>query len=195
MDDVPSRVVIASGHRTDARDRLEPRFPEAAVEGVKKSLEAVLRRWGIGRGDLLVTGGARGADILAAEAALERGAAVALLLALPVEEFLDRSIRLERGVPDTWERRFRALLERAEVRIQEDELGPPAEDENRFARNNRWTFEYARARAGGKPLLGLLVWDGRDEGDGPGGTADVARRLALDGEEVAVVDPREGIAA
>jgi len=54
-----------------------------------------------------------GADILAAEAGLERGARVVLGLALPPEEFEQRSVVL----PGTdWQARFRALLDRSEVR-------------------------------------------------------------------------------
>jgi hypothetical protein len=190
MASVPHTVVVAGGHRTDAPDRSQPRFPTSAVAGVRAAMETALARWRVGRGDLLVTGGARGADLLAAEAALARGAAVALLLALPAEEFLDRSVRLEPGAADEWEERFRTVLERSDVRVQDDKLGPLAGGENRFARNNQWCLAFARAAAPAGGLRALLVWNGQ-EGDGPGGAADLANELRLAGVEVEVIDPLE----
>jgi uncharacterized protein len=182
-------VVVAGGHRTDEPGRAEPRFSESAVPRVAAQLAAVLARWGVGPGDLLITGGARGADILAAEAALARGAAVRLLLAFPVDELLDRSIRLRAGQHDEWENRFRRVLAQAEVRVQEGDASETAE--TRFERNNRWYVEEAVAEAPSEGIRGLLVWDRRSETDRRGGTGDLAKELDRVGAQVEVIDPTQ----
>jgi hypothetical protein len=183
-------VVVAGGHLTDAPARAGSRFPEAAVGGVSAALGRALDGWGLDGGDLLLCGGARGGDILAAEAALARGMAVELLLAEPVEAFLDSSVRLEAGRPDAWETRFRRLLGSARVRIQDDELGPLRAGETRYERNNRWCVDAARAAGAAPPIRGLIVWDRLPE-EGAGGTAHLATELERAGAEIVVVDPED----
>ena len=179
----PPTVVLASGHMVDAPGRAHPRFPPSVEAPVAAAVAAALDGWGLGPGDVLVCGGARGTDILAAEAAVARGAAVHLRLARPLEAFVDESVRLPAS---TWERRLRDLLPRADTAVL-----PPAPGDDRpvWARANLWMLAEARALATSPAHLKvLLVWDGRP-GDGPGGTADVAARTAPLGAEVLVVDP------
>jgi hypothetical protein len=151
------------------------------VPRVAGEVEAALARWDVGPGTTLVTGGARGADILAAEAARERGARLRVVLALEPAEFASRSVAL----PGTdWERRFYALLERADVEVVD---GP--DDEQVFARANDRMIDAAR-EIDDRPYA-VIVWNG-EEGDGPGGTRDFVARLgrSLDDERVVVIDPR-----
>lgn len=138
-----------------------------------------LERWYVGPGSTLLTGGARGADIIAAEAALERGAAVRRVLARPPDDFVSGSVSL----PQTdWEERFRALLGRADVEI----VG--GSDDDVYARTNERITE--RAREVDDHPFALIVWNG-EEGDGPGGTsAFVARLGRVSGDDrVVVIDP------
>src|ERR1051325_4835811 len=69
------KVLVASGHMTDAHDRVEKgrgeRFPERKSEAVRDMIAAQLDEWGAGRGDLAICGGARGADIIFAELCAE----------------------------------------------------------------------------------------------------------------------------
>src|SRR6266550_3942298 len=96
-------VVATAGHLIDAPGRPVPRFPTEAEPGVTAELRRVLERWRLGDGDLVVAAGARGADIIVAELCLARGAEVWLLLPLPDDEFVEKSVRL----PGTdWEERF-----------------------------------------------------------------------------------------
>jgi hypothetical protein len=151
---------------------------------VTAQVRDLLARWSIGSGDLLLTGGARGADLIVAEQSLQRGAAVTLLLAFPPAEFIRRSVAL----PDSdWSARFAAVQARATTLVATDVFGP-AGQEGPYIRTNRWLLDHAQALAAQVPVRAIAVWDGRT-GDGAGGTADFvaqARRRRLD---VAVVHP------
>jgi hypothetical protein len=178
-------VVVVSGHMVDAPDRLVPRFPPTEIDRVTAEAAAVLDRWGVDDTTTLVTGGARGADIIVAELARSRGASLVLCLSLPPEEFEKRSVAL----PGTdWSERFAALLEIAEVRVLDAEIDGNT-DADVFERTNSWIIEVAHALGGPRPHA-VIVWGGSSE-DGPGGTGDFLRRLGYDGREgrLAKIDP------
>jgi hypothetical protein len=180
------RAVAVSGHMVDHPDRPNPRFPPAAESRVTQAINATLKGWDVGPGTVLLSGGARGADILAAEQALLLGADVWLLVALSDARFIELSVRL----PGTdWQARYTALRQRCLTRFQADELGRPADDEEAFERNNGWLLDAARAAA--PELRVLVVWDG-DRGDGRGGTADFVERAHGFDAEVVVIDPLHG---
>ena len=175
------RVVVVSGHMVDSPGRPRPRFPPDQVARVDAEVREALEKWGVDGSTTLVTGGARGADLLAAEAARERGAKVRLVLALPPDEFESRSVALD---GTDWARRFRsALAEADEVEVVEH---PP--DADVFARTNTRMIEVAR-ELDPEPHA-LLVWNGQ-EGDGPGGTRDFIAQLggAGPGDRVRIIDP------
>ena len=100
----------------------------------------------VGPGTLAICGGARGADILFAELALELGADLRMLLALPQAELLAQSVRLP-GDAGGWEERFHRLLEHAEVAIQSERLGDPPAGMDVFSRTNLWILDTARVEA------------------------------------------------
>ena len=192
----PSRfgkVVLASGHMTDARDRVEKgrgeRFPERKVEAVRGRVAAQLDEWRVGARDLAVCGGARGADIIFAELCADRGAEVRLFLALPEDEFVEESVRS----PGTdWERRFRELRGRESVKtfLQPEAPERPTGEDSVFARNNLRMIDAARAEAGGpERLYAVLVWDEQPSGDGAGGTSDFAARVKRLGGRLSVINP------
>lgn len=188
-----AKVVVASGHMTDAHDRQAKghgeRFPESKVDAVREKVARQLDEWGICSGDLAVCGGARGADIIVAELCAERGAQVWLFLALPVEEFVEKSVR-SRGTD--WESRFRDLRAHESVQtfLLSESVGQPPEGESVFARTNLWMLEAARDEAGDSPnIYAVLVWDERPTGDGPGGTSDFAARVKKLGGRLSVINP------
>lgn len=180
------KVAICSGHMIDLPDRSTPRFPPEKEGAVRDRMAAVLAGWEIGGEDLAVSGGARGADILFAELCLARGANLRLLIALPEEEFLARSVRLDGG---DWERRYFRLRERCETWVQHERLGPALEGISPFARNNLWVIETGEAEAPPERLFALLVWDERSTGDGPGGTSHFAAEVERFGGRLAIVNP------
>jgi uncharacterized protein len=174
------RAVVVSGHMVDTPDRPRPRFPPSEVPRVSAAIGSAFARWTIGPGTTLITGAARGADIIAAEHALERSAAVRVVLALPQAEFERRSVAL----PGTdWAERFRRILDHAEVEILE---GP--DDDGAFARANARMIQIARD-LDERPYA-VVAWNGQ-AGDGPGGTRDFVQRLGYAGpdEHVCVIDP------
>ena len=160
----------------DTPDRESPRFPPDQVPRVTDEVQAALERWNVGPGTTLVTGGARGADIVAAEEARSRGAGLHLVLAYEPDRFVSDSVEL----PGTnWERRFRALLPQADVEV----VGGP--DDTVYERTNERILQVAR-EIDDRPYA-VIVWNG-EAGDGPGGTDDLVSRLGLD-ERVIVIDP------
>jgi NAD(P)-dependent dehydrogenase (short-subunit alcohol dehydrogenase family) len=174
--------VVVSGHMVDEPGRESPRFPAERVPVVTARIRAVLAAWEVGPATTVVSGGARGADIIVAEEALDRGAQVVLCLALEPEEFEQASV----AIADTdWSERFRRLLRRAEVRVLEH--GSP-DDPALYARTNRWLLDVARSF--GEPKV-ILVWNGQ-RGDGPGGTEEFARLAGPDEpdpDRIRVIDP------
>jgi hypothetical protein len=133
--------------------------------------------------------GARGADILFAEACVDRGAEVWLFLALPLPQFLQESVRL----PDSdWDNRFFALSHRADVKtfFQPEHLEHAPNDVSVFSRNNLWMIDTARREATDpKNLYALLAWDEKATGDGPGGTSDFAECIRRLGGSLYIINP------
>jgi hypothetical protein len=183
---VGPKVIVCSGHMIDAPSRKEARFPAAKEGAVRQQIAEQLARWSVGSEDTGICGGACGADILFAEACLERGAKVTLLIPLSEDAFLEKSV----GFADSdWEQRYRALRARCETRFQHEALGPAANGENVFERNNLWCLEVARSLVPPARIHALLVWDEKPGGDGPGGTSDFAARVERGGGSVSVINP------
>ncbi len=178
-------MILVSGHLVDTPDRLVPRFPADREDHVTREIARILAEWDVGPGWVLLCGGARGADIIAAEQAYLCGASIELLLSLDQDRFEAESVALEEG---DWVGRFRSLLSLATVRSSEHELGPLTPGEDPFARTNEWLLAEAAARAGELPFHAILVWNGR-AGDGAGGTAHMAELLRGRGARLAIVDP------
>lgn len=192
------KIAICSGHRVDEEARKEPRFPAAKAPTVRERIAAQLAAWDIGVGDLAISGGACGADILFAEACLARGARVRLLLARGIEAFVESSVQMKSG---DWVARFHRLRERCEVATQPDRLGPVPERDaaanasqfpDVYSRNNLWVLNSARIEADDTAQIRcLLVWDERPMGDGPGGTADFAAQARRLGAEISIINPTQ----
>ena len=60
-----------------------------------------------------------------------------------------------------------------------------------FARNNLWMINTARVEADNpKNIYGVMVWDQKPTGDGPGGTSDFAARVKhLGGHLADIINP------
>ncbi len=174
-----SPTLFVSGHRTDESGRPTPRFPESAVRDVTHEIEAMLEAWEVGDTWTVMTGGARGTDLIAAECALNRGARVQLCLAMPENDFVRRSVT-DRTTPDvasSWHERY--VMVRDHPRAEVLELpegrrpGDPTSSEA-FEKGNQWMLDRLE---GADRRYGLLVWDGH-RSNGTGGTWQVVQRLA-----------------
>ncbi len=185
----PRRVILFSGHMTDAPDRAVPRFPPVLEAAAAQRIGAALDALGAGPADLALTEGAAGGDLLFAEAAQARGLELRLLLPFGVDEFIARSVLPSAGGA-RWRERFYAVCARlaAPPQIMADECGPLPAGADPFARCNRWLLDTALAAGGGCPVF-ICLWDGGG-GDGPGGTAHMVAEVQRRGGEVIRIDPR-----
>lgn len=178
------QVVVVTGHMTDGPTRSVSRFPEHAVPAVRARIERTLTSWRFGAGDLLISGGARGADLIAASAARALGASVWLLLAVPPDVF-ERDSVATAGEP--WVEQFRALVRSVPTWV----LDAPIDDDDPdavYVATNAWMLELATAQADGQPFRLLAVWDGL-EAAGPGGAGDMVDAARKKGADVTIIDP------
>ena len=187
------KVMVASGHMIDAPDRVKKglgkRFPPAKEGVVREQMAKRLKDWKIGKKDLAICGGARGADMLFAELCTDLGAEVWLFLALSQAQFLEASVRLTNS---DWEERFFILTnhERVKVFLQSERIELPPKGASVFSRNNLWMINTARVEANDpKNLYAMMVWDEKPTGDGPGGTSDFAQRVKQLGGRLAIINP------
>jgi hypothetical protein len=163
-DDPPQNVVLFSGHMIDAPDRKAPRFPPNKEPVAASAIAATLAAIGAVAGDLGICGGACGGDLLFAEACLAIGMRLEIYIPLDEPEFLANSVDF---AGCNWHDRYLAAKAKATLHIAPDELGPLAEGENPYERDNRWMLESA-ARFGGERMAFICLWNGQG-GDGPGG--------------------------
>jgi tetratricopeptide (TPR) repeat protein len=182
-------VLFCSGHMIDTDDRDSTRFPRSKEQEVATWIANQLGKWNVREGDVAMCGGARGTDLLFAEACLQRGVAVQLFIPLDEAEFLGASVDLPNS---NWRQRYFHVKGNrlTSIRYQPDEIGRPPPKADVFLRNNRWMLNTAwvQARTRDKMRV-LLVWNGQSTGDGPGGTshaAEIAKRYAGD---VQIADP------
>ena len=181
------KVVVCSGHMIDKSDRIKARFPASKEAAVREKIAGLLAAWGVGKGDLAISGGACGSDILFAEECQRRGASVRLMLALPRADFVSKSVAF---AGNNWVQRFHQLANTCEVADQTSRLGKPPADLDVFSRCNLWMLNTARVEVGpADHLFSVLVWDEKPTGDGPGGTSDFAARVRDLGGVVEIINP------
>lgn len=176
-------VVACVGHLIDRPGRREPRFPPELATEVGRAIAARLDAVGAGIG---FASAACGADLLALEALIARGAATHVVLPYERVEFARDSVHVAAGA--SWAERFdRAMAAATEV----------IEASGHRVGDGAASFEYAfrlldgsaamRADELETDLTGVAVWDGRD-GDGRGGTAWAVSEWRRLGRRVEVID-------
>jgi hypothetical protein len=169
---IPSQVFLFSGHMIDAPGRKSPRFPADKEPLARQAIEDVLERLAAGPQDLAICGGACGGDLLFAEAALARGAALAMYLPFEVSTFLPKSVTFAGG---DWLARFEAARSACELHILPAERGALKPGEDPYEQNNLWMLE-AASRFGAEKVQFICLWDGKG-GDGPGGTQHLMQEV------------------
>ena len=171
----PRQVLLFSGHRVDPPGRVPARFPARKVAGAAEAIDAAVAALGAGPGDLALTQGSSGADLLFCESCLARGVALQLLLPRPEDEFIEESVRASVD-GDEWVRRFRTVRDQVaqppRVLPGRDPAEPGRVDP--FERCNEWLLETALAW-GPSRLRFLCLWDGAPSG-GPGGPRTSSKR-------------------
>ncbi|WP_418320235.1 hypothetical protein [Piscinibacter sakaiensis] len=183
----PRQVLLFSGHRVDAPDRAQPRFPPALVPAVERRLAAELEQLGAGASDLALCQAAAGGDLLFLEACQARGVACRVLLPSDESAFIAESI-LSSSDGQDWLQRWQQVRQRlAEPpRCLGDELGPTPPAVDRYERCNRWLLDSALA-FGADRLRFLCLWDGKP-GDGPGGVRHMIDAVQALGGTVRRID-------
>jgi len=188
---IPRRVFVFSGHLVDEPGRATPRFPndEATIARVEQALAIHLPVRDLAVGDLALTQGACGGDLLFSALCIERG--VALRWLQPAEETAFIADSVARGGPRWLERyaRLRAALERP-PQAMPAALGRAADDiDDVYHRCNHWLLDTARAYGLAK-LRVVALWDG-EAGRDAGGTAGMIEDARRYTREIILIDLRE----
>ena len=160
-------------------------MPIATAE-IQKALDQL----GAGEGDLALTQGASGGDLIFAEACIERGVRVQLLLPLEEPEFIERSI-MPSADGESWRKRYFALKGKLKdpPRVMPVELGPLPKDVNAFERCNLWLL-YTSLAHGIDKVRFVALWNGGGS-DGPGGTAHMYNEVKERTGQVTWIDTRK----
>lgn len=189
----PRKVVLFSGHLIDAVDRPKPRFPPAVEPQAMEALSKALEELGIGTGDVGITEGACGGDLLFCELMLVRGASLDLRLPFAEGQFIEKSVAYAKKTPppDRWRERFQSVRSQSKVSVREmpNERGPLPEAEDPYEKCNLWMLRDALA-FGSERLHFICLWNGSG-GDGPGGTAHMKDQVHSQGGHVTWLDTRK----
>ena len=185
----PRQVLLGSGHMVDAPDRPQVRFPADMVPRAHAAFERALDEIGVGAGDLALTIGAAGGDLLFAEGCHRRGARVQLMLPHAEPAFIGASI-MGSVHGSEWRERYYAL--KAQLvdppRVLPDELGAAPRGVNMYERCNLWLL-YTALAWGVDNLRFVCLWDGGG-GDGPGGTKHMVEEVKRRTGRVYWIDSR-----
>ncbi|WP_020561440.1 TRAFs-binding domain-containing protein [Methylosarcina fibrata] len=172
----PRRVFLFSGHRVDPPGRRPPRFPHNKSAIAAEKITAALIAQGAGEGDLALTQGASGGDLLFAEACARLGVRLQWLQPFTEAEFIQRSILPSEAGQD-WRARYYELKGRLSMppRAMPEALGPLPEGADPYERCNLWLL-YTALALGIDKVHFICLWNG-EGGDGPGGTAHMYREV------------------
>lgn len=138
---------------------------------------------------------APGADILFHEVCAEVGLPTTICLPMPAADYA----RLEFQDLDAWRSRFLTLLRwQQNVLELSDREGLPrwlhSTGTNPWERGNRWVLQMALTAEAERITL-IALWDGKDEGDAPGGTAHMVRLARATGRvDVKIIDAKQLLA-
>lgn len=174
----PPGVIHYTGHMMAPPGR-PSRLPMEAVAGLRDSISTFLHQHAVGYGFGAL---ACGADILIAEALLEHGAELHVVLPCEAEQFITLSVAP--GGRD-WVSRFHRCLSRASslTLATQDQL--PG-DTTLFVHASQLAMGLAnlRARHLDAPLQQLAIWDGQPGGGAAGTAANISawQALGLPGE-------------
>jgi hypothetical protein len=193
------QAMVFTGHMIDSPGREKPRFPQTAEATARAMIHAqvseLLRTY---PGPALgIAGAASGGDILFHEVCRELGIPTRILLTLPENLFIERSV--EPAGP-TWTARFRKLMENhpAPNEVQVLASTPVLPDWMRdrpaydaWQRTNLWLLEDATA-AGATNVTLIALWDG--EPGEAGGTQTFINMAREHGMAARVLDAKDLLA-
>lgn len=182
MAQPPRQVLLFSGHLVDAPGRVPPRFPASLVPAAKAAIEGQLDALQAGPGDLALTQGAGGGDLLFAEACQQRGVALQLLLPQNETDFVATSV-LSCEPAAAWLARWNAV----HARLKQPPRALPPGTRRMYERCNQWLLDEALSH-GAERLRFICLWDGIE--GAAGGTADMVAEVQRRGGRVHWIDIR-----
>jgi len=187
---LPRQVFLFSGHMVDAPDRATPRFPADKEPIAAQTIAAALDQLGAGAGDLALTQGAAGGDLLFLEACLQRGVRCRQLLPFEEPKFIEESLLTSKD-GERWRERYFAVKAQLKdaPRIMPAELGPLPKGASAFERCNLWLL-YTALAWGVDKVRFVCLWNGGG-GDGPGGTAHMYNEVKRRTGRVSWIDTRQ----
>ncbi len=185
----PRQVLLFSGHRVDLPGRVPARFPADKVARAAAVIDAAVATLGAGPGDLALTQGSSGADLLFCESCLRCGVALQLLLPKAEDAFIEESVCASVD-GDDWMRRYRTVRDQSAKapQVLAERVPADAAVADAFERCNDWLLETALAW-GPARLRFICLWDGAPS-SGPGGTAHLVEAVRSLGLPVVWLDAR-----
>jgi tetratricopeptide (TPR) repeat protein len=189
---VPRQVILFSGHMVDGPSRPKPRFPQAKVAAATEAIARELDAMGVGPGDLALTQGAAGGDLIFTELAQARGVRVQWMQPVTEPEFIEASI-MGSAHANEWRERYYAakakMVKESPPRCMPAELGPLPKGVDKWERGNLWLL-YTMLAHGPDKARCVCLWNG-EGGDGPGGTKHMQNEVSRRTGRVSWVDTRE----
>lgn len=181
----PRSVFLFSGHMIDAPGRPEPRFPKALEPSAARAISNILDALDAGPEDLAFSSGACGGDILFAEACLQRGMRLEMLLPFDIPAFVENSVSF---AGKGWRSRFDAIRKNplTSILTVSREPGPPSGEISPYIRVNLWLLHSAFAW-GGEKVRFICLWN-RQGGDGAGGTEHMYQEVSKRAGQVYLLD-------
>jgi tetratricopeptide (TPR) repeat protein len=187
------QIILFTGHRIDAPDRQNPRFPPDREDQARAMiLGAVSEEKEKATGKLLgISGGASGGDILFHEVCQELEIPSQMYLVLPKTEYIKASVA--DGGPK-WSERFKRLFDEKQPEILSESGELPRWLRTKpgysiWQRSNLWMLHSALAISNDHLTL-IALWNG-EIGDGPGGTEDMVKRAQDRGATFIHLDARK----
>ena len=181
----PLHLVLFAGHRVDAPGRIEPRFPKELEGRAKKLIREALEEQLDAEYEVVgLASAAPGTDILSHEACADVGLPSTICLPMPVDDFA----RLAFENLDSWRARFLDLRGHHKILELSDRAELPrwlqGTHMDFWERGNCWVMQMALSW-GAERITLIALWDGKDTGDAPGGTAQMVQ-LARDAGTVRI---------
>ncbi|HYO14063.1 MAG TPA: hypothetical protein VE685_12780 [Thermoanaerobaculia bacterium] len=177
-------ILLFTGHMIDAPSREEARFPPDKEEVAREAIRtAILEERTLAPVAYGIAGGASGGDILFHEICAGLGIPTRLYLALPRDQYIVHSVQ---PAGAGWVERFDRLYRRhPQARVLSG-----SETEDVWQRTNLWMLQSALADED-KDLTLIAIWDGKDQGDGSGGTGDLVRQAQERGARTVILETTE----
>ncbi len=180
-------LLVHAGNRLDLANRGAARFPSSQVPAVRTRVRQVLDTL---RPSDVVSAAASGADLIVLEEAIIRDIAIHVVLPIPREEFLNKSVA-DAG-PD-WVSSFNAVLQHASSNRDGSSLlqGDAVSSGQWYLAAHDELLDRAEVVADGQPIVALAIRPPQGEIP-PSGTDEFASRAARMGLLVLNIDPRAG---